>query len=777
MLSPATRRAGLALALALACHRETPAVALQVDGGAEATDLPPEVERRLAPERDLWFAEGPGREAILARERGDHGTALAKLDALLADPALSRDDRGAAQWLRGLEDLERGDHLAAAKRFDEARQAPALAKVELRLRLLQAQALLDGSDPAGALALVDALDAATLRGSPLQGDAVIVRADARLRTDDIAGAQAEYRRYLAEFAGGDRRHEVTAKLARSLSRSDDAAVREQAIELYQSLLLAVPLSSYAEEAERELPRLQAARPGKGAASREFERQVALARLDAMVDRSRYRQAIRAADELLASKGLTPLQRCQALFAKGTAVFKQRERAKSRPHFEAAFAQCKLAGAAGEDLGVKAAYQAARGRYAEGKHELAAQAFESLANAHAKHSYADDAWVLAGESWAEAGDEARARKAWEQALAVDGDMLEEARRRLLVAAFGRGDDAEALRLVDAGLASSKPSIAERAKLHYFRGRALQRMGDVEGAEAAWLAVLDAGPLEYPALQALSRLRELGDRAWRGGIARLDAPAAAGADATAAPVGSDAALVLARLGLGEWAQDELRSASIKGWPAAYVLNQAGLYTGAQKLIASMGTTWRSTPPAQAPREWTAAHPQPFLELIEPGEPRLGVPKWLTYAIMQTESRFDPHATSFAGARGLIQLMPSTAKAVAQQAEVVLRSDEALYDPATNLELGMHHLASLVARYGGGDPAVALAIPSYNAGAGAVEKWLAARGGLDLDVFIEGIPYDETRKYTQSVLGRWLAYRVLYGEQGTAERVPYLALRITR
>ncbi len=92
-------------------------------------------------------------------------------------------------------------------------------------------------------------------------------------------------------------------------------------------------------------------------------------------------------------------------------------------------------------------------------------------------------------------------------------------------------------------------------------------------------------------------------------------------------------------------------------------------------------------------------------------------------------------------------------------------------------MHHLASLVARYGGGDPAVALAIPSYNAGAGAVEKWLAARGGLDLDVFIEGIPYDETRKYTQSVLGRWLAYRVLYGEQGTAERVPYLALRITR
>jgi soluble lytic murein transglycosylase len=161
---------------------------------------------------------------------------------------------------------------------------------------------------------------------------------------------------------------------------------------------------------------------------------------------------------------------------------------------------------------------------------------------------------------------------------------------------------------------------------------------------------------------------------------------------------------------------------------------------------------------------------------GEPRLGVPAWLTYAIMQTESRFDPRATSYAGARGLIQLMPSTAKTVAVQAGVELGDEERLYVPTVNLELGMHHLGRLVARFGGGDAGVALAIPSYNAGAGAVEKWLDERRAWDLDVFIEGIPYDETRKYTQSVLGRWLAYRVLYGEgDDPLGRAPYLDLKL--
>jgi soluble lytic murein transglycosylase len=784
----AFRRRGSVIVLALlglgvACKHEPPppAAIASTDAPADAPALEAEAKPApRAPERALWFADGPGREAILARERGDHDVAIAQLEILLAQQDLSADDRAAAQWLRGLEDVRLGLHAAAADRFAEARKCDALASVEPRLRALEAQARLDGGDPAAALELAGGV--ALRKGSPLADDLRVIEADARLRTDDVAGARKAYEAYLAQHPAGGRRYEVAVKLARSLARSEAVADLRRAVELYEELVMSVPLSDFGEEAERALPKLRT-RAGisrSAADAGAFTRRSALARIEAMIDRGRYTAAVKAVDELVKRAGVKPYERCQALFAKGTAVFKQRERAKARPHFEAAAQACaKTTDADARTIAVKAGYQAARGRYAEGKHEQAARAFEKLAKDHADHSYADDAWVLAGESWAEHGDDAKARAAWRKGLELRGDMREESRRRLLVAAFAAGDDAEALKLADGGLAEKGLVPVERAKLHYFRGRALARAGEAEEARAAWLAAIEVAPLDYPSLQSIGRLREAGDEA---ALARAGALLGAGAEAaqkSAVPAaeGAEPALVLARLGLGEWAQEELRAADVGGWPAVAVLNQAGLYAGAQKLLASMGAGWRADPPkGEAAARWRLAHPQPFLEIVVEGEPRLGVPAWLTYAIMQTESRFDPRATSYAGARGLIQLMPSTAKTVAVQAGVELGDEERLYVPTVNLELGMHHLGRLVARFGGGDAGVALAIPSYNAGAGAVEKWLDERRAWDLDVFIEGIPYDETRKYTQSVLGRWLAYRVLYGEgDDPLGRAPYLDLKL--
>ncbi|MCA9634754.1 MAG: lytic transglycosylase domain-containing protein [Myxococcales bacterium] len=177
----------------------------------------------------------------------------------------------------------------------------------------------------------------------------------------------------------------------------------------------------------------------------------------------------------------------------------------------------------------------------------------------------------------------------------------------------------------------------------------------------------------------------------------------------------------------------------------------------------------------RLWELAHPLAFEEVIRGGEETHKVPHLLTFAIMQTESRFDPGATSWAGARGLIQMMPGTAKDVAQKAGISGYSPDRLYDPAFNLDLGMRYLGRLVDRFGGNDQVVPLAIPSYNAGPGAVERWLAKQGGWDFDLFIESIPFDETRKYTQSVMERWMVYRWVYGQEKASERVPYVPLQI--
>ncbi|MCA9685329.1 MAG: lytic transglycosylase domain-containing protein [Myxococcales bacterium] len=317
----------------------------------------------------------------------------------------------------------------------------------------------------------------------------------------------------------------------------------------------------------------------------------------------------------------------------------------------------------------------------------------------------------------------------------------------------------------------------AKLHYFRGKALDRLGRSDEAQAAYLETITTRPLSYPALQALSRLRERGDQALAAGIERMRAGTDAALPALELPSSptSDRVRIWARLGLGEQAQAELEAADIGGWPAIAVLAQAGLHSEAQRMLAGVGSSWRHTGPVDERRAlWELAHPIPFAELVAPGEQRHGVPELLTYAVMQTESRFNPGATSWAGARGLIQLMPGTAETVATRLGLEVRSAQ-LYDPATNLDLGQSYLAGLTARWGNVDGAPALAIPSYNAGPGRTDEWLRLRGSWDLDLFVEAIPFDETRHYTQSVLGRWAAYRWIYGRGGEAERMPYIPLQI--
>jgi soluble lytic murein transglycosylase len=131
---------------------------------------------------------------------------------------------------------------------------------------------------------------------------------------------------------------------------------------------------------------------------------------------------------------------------------------------------------------------------------------------------------------------------------------------------------------------------------------------------------------------------------------------------------------------------------------------------------------------------------------------VPEALQWAIMREESSFYPRAESFANALGLTQMMTKTAQRFAKWP--VTR--EALFDPDKNVEVGSNFLAFLLEHY---DGAVPLVISGYNAGEGGVDRWLRERGNLELDEFIETIPFDETRGYTKRVLSSYLTYAWLY------------------
>ena len=124
----------------------------------------------------------------------------------------------------------------------------------------------------------------------------------------------------------------------------------------------------------------------------------------------------------------------------------------------------------------------------------------------------------------------------------------------------------------------------------------------------------------------------------------------------------------------------------------------------------------------------------------------------------------ARSSADARGLMQLLPSTARLVARRAKQRTPTASDLYDPGTNIKLGSYHLAWLMARY---DNQMPLAIAAYNAGEHRVDRWIKKASGMPMDVWIERIPFRETRNYVKNVL----AFRHVYGDK-LATPAPILA-----
>jgi soluble lytic murein transglycosylase len=148
-------------------------------------------------------------------------------------------------------------------------------------------------------------------------------------------------------------------------------------------------------------------------------------------------------------------------------------------------------------------------------------------------------------------------------------------------------------------------------------------------------------------------------------------------------------------------------------------------------------------------------------------------LAHGITRQESSFDRAAVSHAGARGLMQLMPGTAREQAAKVGLPYDFGRLTSDPAYNVMLGSSYFGRLLDEWGG---QAAMAVASYNAGAGNVRKWVRAngdpRGGTDIVTWIEAIPYSETRNYVQRVLENAVVYEAMRAQRsgGRANRLSY-------
>ena len=154
----------------------------------------------------------------------------------------------------------------------------------------------------------------------------------------------------------------------------------------------------------------------------------------------------------------------------------------------------------------------------------------------------------------------------------------------------------------------------------------------------------------------------------------------------------------------------------------------------------------------------YPAPFAALVTRVEKEHRLPEGLVHAVMRQESGFDTEVVSPARAVGLMQLLPETAAATGLEMGIVT-TDADLVVPGKSVRLGARYLRDVLDRVA----SVPLAVAAYNAGPDAIERWSRTMR-LDLDAFVEAIPYAETRGYVSRVMGSLARYGYLAaGEDG--------------
>jgi soluble lytic murein transglycosylase len=608
---------------------------------------------------------------------------------------------------------------------------------------------------------------------------------------DFEGAIEIWTEYLAESRHPARWVEVAMHLADALLQgSPDAGRAERAALLARRIVVEVPTANGAVnraiDMERRalalVPESQRVRavvargrngallPGDFARALSFPDQ--LARANAFAETQNYADAEKALDALasaLGPKGLASETGCRMSIALGAVLAKQKDRGKAADTYGAAIARCEPY----PDAMVEALYFGGKASSTANRCDEATERFARVEHEFRDHRYADDARLRGAECALDQGDDNRYATML-ASMPIDypeGDMVTEALFRLALRKMVRRDWSTALTLLESAKAfkiKETPSTSA-GRTAYFWARALIGSGDIAGGKRALQQVIRDYPLSYYMLHAYARLSEIDERDARAVLDESLAREPAGRfviedDELFHTAGFARATELLRQGENDFARRELSKLGVlkEGansralWAATALYARAGLPQLSHAIPRFRVSDWLAHYPAGRWREpWEMAFPRAFSDVVEREAKKNAIPSALAYAVMREESAFDPEAASPARAFGLMQLIVPTARKVAK--DVGLAYDEnSLYRPETNVALGCRFLAELRAKF---PVNPSLAISAYNAGPGAPVRWIAARESDDFDLWVEQIPFDETKKYTKRVLASYAAYSFLY------------------
>lgn len=629
----------------------------------------------------------------------------------------------------------------AAFRLDRYEEAAALLKeAEQKLPLIadyaafyQAEALFKLKKYSAA-----SVKAASIRklfpGSRLLRHSEKLYADILYEAGDYKGAVKLYQWYVKKYPSSRDFVDANFKLSDCLEKLGDVS---GAVQIYRNIWLNNPASSLASRAEERIKQLERS----GLKYPPYTAEELLKRATTLYTHNRY-------GEVLKTLGMIPLTgRSQSISDRidlriGMSQYRMKQYKLAEKQFSKVVASL-IPGVSSE-----ARFWLARSLDRQGFKERALAMYQGLADEGKKQIFADDAALEVASIERSLRQYREASLSFEQAAGFAQDPKTVA-RSIWNAAWCRY------------LAGEYPSAAvlfkkllgdetEREKVLYWLGKALENGAD-DTAGFYYSTLLKEFPAGFYATwyreqKGLKDTREtLGSR---NVLAELPLTP-----------GYDKPRLLSSLGMFEDARLEMIAirkdiAEKKGrFPS-----RARVYLEMQDYSSAISVFMGNRPILWEKKTlpiWAVGYPRAYTELVSQNAAINGLSEGLVYAMIRAESRFSPAVKSSAGAIGLMQMMPATAKITAHEKGGF--NPMRLTSPEYNIRLGTKHLNGLMKEYNGDVVYVAAA---YNAGSGAVKRWKKSLSGLKKDEFIESIPYKETREYVKKVYASAATYRQLYG-----------------
>ncbi len=583
-------------------------------------------------------------------------------------------------------------------------------------------------------------------------------AEMAIRLGDPDSAIKELRA-LADTGDADAVY-VTAQAMESKARNDEA------VRLYRRIYYELPATAAAERAKGRLAALGAA-VENNPVSFETER----ARITALYDAKQYWSAARAFDDLVVkfpeagrddliqlqhgisllnskqpAQAVAPLARvssrnadahAQALFYQAEALRKSNRASESSTIVDRLVSQYPKTRWAEQSLYDLASF------YDKQSSGLAATRFRQLLAAYPKSQYAPEASYKLGYQAYRSKNYAEAARLLEQHLASyrspDTKFIGEAGFWAGKSEEMLGNRARALALYDLVVERYRYGYhGYLSKLRADRLRSSDSSLKPEPQKSGW----DIERMRRNALY-VENIEETADGSEAGRIARADD--------------------LEIIGVDDLFLKEINTA-IEGAPNSPRLNLrlAQFYSRRGENFQATLILRRGYPDiysykdSDVPREaWDIFFPMVHWQTIKQEAQRHGIDPHIAAGLIRQESVFNPKAISRVGARGLMQLMPATGQLVAKQQGAGRITTADLYNPTLNIKLGMSYLAQMLGQFG----RIEYAAAGYNAGPGRAKQWKAERGHLDIEDWIESIPFTETRGYVQGVLRYAANYRRFY------------------